>query len=76
MDPIGYPLYTSDLHDEDRPAIADHTPRAFGMDTFRATVGPGWYESSRELVRGLTVLEGPLAELALNEWLKNPPSGR
>jgi len=46
------------------------------MNTFRATVGPGWYESSRDLMRGLTVLEGPLAELALKEWLKKPPPGR
>ena len=76
MDPVDYPLYTPDLHAEDRPPVADRTHRAFGMNTFGTTVGPGWYESSRDLMRGLTVLEGPPAELALKEWLKNPPPER
>lgn len=68
MDSVDYPLYM--------PAIEDRTSRAFRMNTFRAAVGPGWYESSRDLMRGLTVLEGPLAELALTDWLKVSQNGR
>ena len=75
MDSADYPLYTPDLHAEEHFAIADRMPREFRMNTFRAAVGPGWYESSRDLMRGVTVLEGSLAELALNDWLKNSPNG-
>ena len=71
-----FPLYRPDPQAEDRPAIADRTPAAFNRNTFRAAVGPGWYESSRDLKRGLTVLEDLPAELASKEWLKNSPHGR
>ena len=78
MAPIDYPLAETAepvVHAVERLAIADRTSRAFNMKMFRATVGPGWYESSRDLKRGLTVLEGLPAELALNDWLKNSPNG-
>ena len=31
--------------------------------------GPGWYESSHELRRGLRVLEGLPSDTALEDWL-------
>ena len=74
MAPIDYPLAETAEPAVKRPAIADRASRAFNMKMFRAAVGPGWYESSRDLKRGLTVLEGLPAELALNDWLKNNPN--
>ena len=32
--------------------------------------GPGWFDSSRELVRGLEVIESAPGEAALNEWVR------
>ena len=63
------------IHAQQRPAISDRTPSAFNLNTFKVAVGPGWYESSRDLKRGLTVLEGLPAEMALNDWLKKSPTG-
>ncbi len=31
--------------------------------------GPGWFESSWELTRGLEVREGPTGDAPLNQWL-------
>ena len=82
MAPIDYPSAEAAepaetaIYAEQRSAIAYRTPSAFNMNTFRVTVGPGWYESSRDLKRGLTVLEGLPAEMALNDWLKNSPNRR
>ena len=85
MAPIDYPpaepaepVKAADtaIYAEQRPAIAYRTPGAFNMNTFRVAVGPGWYESSRDLKRGLTVLESLPAEMALNDWLKNSPNRR
>ena len=75
MDFVDHPFSGPALHAEECTAIANRTPAAFSVNTFRATVGPGWFESSRDLKRGLTVLEGLPAELALNDWLKNNPYG-
>ena len=76
MVPIDYPPAEAAIHAQQRPAISDRTPNAFNLNTFKVAVGPGWYESSRDLKRGLTVLEGLPAEMALNDWLKNSPNGR
>lgn len=73
---VGYPLYTPPPHAEGRPMSAVCTPMALDMSRFRAVVGPGWYESSRDLSRGLTVLEGLPAELALKDWLESSRRGR
>lgn len=35
-----------------------------------APAGPGWYESSRELVRGLEVQENAPGDAALAEWIR------
>ena len=75
MTPIDYPLAEPAVPAEERPAITDRASRAFNMKMFRVAVGPGWFESSRDLKRGLTVLEGLPAELAFNDWLKNSPNG-
>ena len=32
--------------------------------------GPGWFDSSRELVRGLEVTESSPGDAALNEWVR------
>ncbi|MDP3821006.1 MAG: hypothetical protein Q8R33_05955 [Burkholderiales bacterium] len=32
--------------------------------------GPGWFDSSRELVRGLEVTESLPGDAALNEWVR------
>ena len=35
-----------------------------------ASSGPGWFDSSRELVRGLEVTESAPGDSALNEWIR------
>ena len=35
----------------------------------RLPQGPGWFDSSWELVQGLDVREGPRGDARLNEWL-------
>jgi hypothetical protein len=35
-----------------------------------ASCGPGWFESSRELVRGLEVMEHAAGDAALHEWFR------
>ena len=35
-----------------------------------ASSGPGWFDSSRELVRGLEVTESAPGDAALNEWVR------
>jgi hypothetical protein len=39
-------------------------------DTADAPGGPGWFDSSRELVRGLEVTESAAGDAALNEWVR------
>lgn len=76
MHSVDFLLYRPAPHAEEHPSIAVCTPAAFNMNAFRATVGPGWFESSRDLERGLTVLEGAPAELAFNDWLENSLHGQ
>jgi hypothetical protein len=38
-------------------------------DEEQATRGPGWFDSSWDLVRGLEVREGLPGDARLNEWL-------
>lgn len=38
-------------------------------------IGPGWFDSSRELQRGLLVMEGLPEDAELNEWLQFILSG-
>ena len=35
-----------------------------------APSGPGWFDSSRELVRGLDVTESVPGDATLNEWIR------
>jgi hypothetical protein len=35
-----------------------------------ASSGPGWFDSSRELTRGLEVTESAPGDSALNEWIR------
>ena len=39
-------------------------------DAANDAIGPGWYESSQDLRRGLTVREGPSDEAELRVWLR------
>ena len=39
-------------------------------DAAQGSAGPGWFDSSRELVRGLEVIESAPGEAALNEWVR------
>ena len=39
------------------------------LDDDGPTLGPGWFDSSWELGRGLEVREGLPADAGLNEWL-------
>jgi hypothetical protein len=39
-------------------------------DTAQSTSGPGWFDSSRELVRGLEVIENAPGDSAMNEWVR------
>jgi hypothetical protein len=39
-------------------------------DQDEAPSGPGWFDSSRELVRGLEVTESSSGDAALNEWVR------
>jgi hypothetical protein len=34
------------------------------------SIGPGWFDSSRELQRGLLVMEGLPEDVELGEWLR------
>ena len=53
-----------------RPRVSDRSLRALclpGAD--EALSGPGWYDSSHELRRGLQVLEGLPSDTPLEDWL-------
>ena len=54
--------------------ISLRTLRALRLDEMRdpqeAAQGPGWFESSWELVHGLDVREGLPGDARLNEWLE------
>ena len=39
-------------------------------DNAETSSGPGWFDSSRELVRGLEVTESAPGDAALNEWVQ------
>lgn len=50
-----------EMHTSDRTALAQRTLTALDLaDADDAPQGPGWFDSSWELVRGLEVREGPL----------------
>ena len=50
-----------------REAEDHHDALGFDIDAPR---GPGWFESSWELGRGLEVLEGIPTDASLFEWLR------
>jgi hypothetical protein len=39
-------------------------------DAAQTSAGPGWFDSSRELVHGLEVIESAPGDAALNEWVR------
>ena len=54
--------------------VSQRTLRAVHLDAARADPepapqGPGWFESSWELIHGLDVREGLPGDARLNEWL-------
>lgn len=63
------------LREVEAPATA-HAPAKVGDQTERVGkksvpvgIGPGWFDSSWELRRGLIVREGLPADAGLDEWL-------
>lgn len=51
-------------------AIGAAALRRLATDTSHEPVsGPGWFESSRDLARGLEVCEGLPADAGVDEWL-------
>jgi hypothetical protein len=50
-----------------RDRVATRQPQADGVDAMAQ--GPGWFESSWDLVRGLEVREGLPSDARLHEWL-------
>ena len=64
-------LPASDSHGQAEPQVS---ARALGAlqaeDAGDAPCGPGWFESSRELVRGLEVMESTPGDATLNEWIR------
>jgi hypothetical protein len=50
-----------------RTALPDDD--ADGSGTVAASGGPGWYESSSDLLRGLEVREGLPGDASIGEWL-------
>ena len=52
-------------------AVSRRSLRALQLiDEDPAPPGPGWFDSSRELVLGLEVREGLPGSAGLNEWLR------
>ena len=60
-------------HHQRAAVISQRTLRALRLDQVRepqeAPQGPGWFESSWDLVHGLEVREGPPGDARLHEWL-------
>ena len=52
------------------PRVARGWTLDAAIDTPAVGQGPGWFESSWELVRGLEVREGLPGDARLNEWLE------
>lgn len=64
-------LPTPDPHTGAHPEIAAQALGALVSEgEADAPCGPGWFESSRELVRGLEVMENAPGDAALNEWVR------
>ena len=63
-------ISTPALHTDVRTVTTDRTMLVVKLSGFSAADGPGWFESSRDLEQGLTVLEGLSADLALKDWLE------
>jgi hypothetical protein len=54
-----------------RPHVSDRSLRALCMTGADEVLsGPGWYDSSHELRRGLEVLEGLPSDTALEDWVE------
>jgi len=49
--------------------LAD-APLPAPVEAANDAAGPGWYESSQDLRRGLTVRESPCDEAELRQWLR------
>jgi hypothetical protein len=52
------------------PSGAVDAPERSNPPSGRTPRGPGWYESSFELMRGLEVTEGMPHDATLDEWLE------
>ena len=55
----------------EHPAVAHRTLKALKLVDAEVDepVGPGWFDSSSDLMRGLEVLEGAASDAPLNDWL-------
>ena len=50
--------------------VGSALPRRSSSDRPGALAGPGWYDSSHELSRGLDVREGLPSDAPLDDWLR------
>ena len=53
-----------------RAAALEVMEREDAKTTEEASSGPGWFDSSRELTRGLEVTESVPGDSALNDWIR------
>ena len=56
-----------------RPAVSQRSLRALALvddQDDEVPQGPGWFDSSWELIRGLEVNEGSPSDARLNDWLE------
>ena len=56
-----------------RPAVSQRSLRALAWvddQDEEVSQGPGWFDSSWELIRGLEVNESASSEMPLNDWLE------
>jgi hypothetical protein len=58
-------------HGTHHGAIGHARPHGHIAGPIDATSGPGWYESSWDLQRGLDVHEGLPGDAKLHEWLEH-----
>ena len=71
---FSFNLRTAPARDAGFGPVSQRTLAALKLDRTASSddeppQGPGWFDSSFDLVRGLDVREAPSPDLQLNEWL-------
>ena len=66
------PEFVPTAFEDPAPALQMQVePMDVPADATASPVGPGWYESSWDLQRGLVVSEGLPNDASLHEWLEH-----